>query len=454
MTTIATSREHRAGAERRWRPKPRRRTELGLLVMAWMIIVFAYVLASLGTTSAIPAHIGVFLGVMVGLTLVPHLANRWLAPDSNAVIFPIVALLNGLGWVVIAQLDSLGPIRRQVGSHLAAQQAAWTGIGVVLYVATLLVFRHARDLERYRYLLGLIGIVLLLLPLVPHLGESIYGSRLWIHIGSHSFQPIELAKLALVIFFASYFAEKRELLARPTVRVGNHLLPDPRPFGPVLLAWGFAILIIAAEHDIGFALLMFMLFMIMLWMATGRLSYVAIGVVLFVGATFLGMHLFTQAGERITVWLHAFRHANTSGYQVVQGWYALGSGGLTGAGLGLGQPQLIPLAWSDMIFAVFGGELGLLGTTALVIAYVLLVGAGLRVALAHRSDFPKLLAAGLTVILGLQAFIIMAGILRVLPLTGITLPFVAYGGSSLIANYILVAMVMRLSTEAEAAPAG
>jgi cell division protein FtsW (lipid II flippase) len=453
MSAVATSADRLPRAERRWRAKPRRRTELGLLAMAWLIIVFAYVLASLATTASIPSHIGAFLGILIGLTLVPHLANRWLAPEANAVILPIVVLLNGLGWVMIAQLDTIPAIKQTSGTGLAGLQAMWTAIGVALYVITLLVVRHSRDLGRYRYLIGLIGIGLLVTPLVPGLGESIYGSRLWIHVGPISYQPVELAKLALVIFFASYFAEKRELLAHPTVRVGNHLLPDPRPFGPVLLAWGFAILIIAAEHDIGFALLMFMLFMIMLWMATGRLTYMVIGAALFVGATFIGLHLFGQAAERITVWLHPFQHANTSGYQLVQGEYALGSGGLTGQGWGMGQPQLIPVVVSDMIFAAFGDELGLLGTTGLIVAYVLLIGAGLRIALSHRSDFSKLLAAGLTVIIGLQAFIIMAGITRLLPLTGITLPFVAYGGSSLVANYILIGMLMRLSSEASSPPA-
>ncbi|MGH9075314.1 MAG: FtsW/RodA/SpoVE family cell cycle protein, partial [Acidimicrobiales bacterium] len=358
MTTTATTSGRSGRRESRRQPKPRRRTELGLLAIGWLIIVFAYVLASLGTTAAIPAHIGVFLAVVVGLSVAAHLANRWLAPDADPVILPIVALLNGLGWVMIATLDTIPSVAKVQGTHLASLQAAWTFIGVALYVVTLLVVRRARDLERYRYLLGLGGIALLLAPLLPVIGESIYGSRLWVHLGPISFQPVELAKLALVIFFASYFAEKRELLAHPTVRLGNHLVPDPRPFGPVLLAFGFAILIIAAEHDIGFALLMFMLFLAMLWLATGRFTYVVIGCLLFVGATFIGLHAFGQAAERITVWLHPFQHANTTGYQIVQGEYALGSGGLTGAGLGLGQPGLIPVVASDMIFAAFGGELG------------------------------------------------------------------------------------------------
>lgn len=433
---------------------PRRRTELGLLAIGWLITVFAYILASLGTTSNIPANIGPFLGVVIGLSVVAHCANRWLAPDADPVILPIVALLNGLGWVVIARLDSIPAVQRASGSDLASLQAVWSALGVGLYVATLATVRRGRDLERYRYLLGLAGLGLLLAPLLPVVGRTINGSRLWLALGPVTFQPVELAKLALVIFFASYFAEKRALLATPTVRMGNHLYPDPRPFGPIVAAALVAILIIAAEHDIGFALLMFMLFLIMLWLATGRTSYLVIGAGLFAAATFVGQRLFGQAGERINVWLHAFHFASGQGYQIVQGQYALGSGGIAGTGLGLGQPGSIPVVPSDMIFAAIGEELGLLGTTALVIAFLLLVAAGLRIALTHHSEFSKLLAAGLTVILGLQAFIIMAGITRLLPLTGVTLPFVAYGGSSLVANYILVALLMRLSTEAEDRPAG
>ncbi|HZD65832.1 MAG TPA: FtsW/RodA/SpoVE family cell cycle protein [Acidimicrobiales bacterium] len=451
MSTLTASPDRPAPTEVRHRRKPRRRTELGLLLLAWLVTVSAYILASLGGTGHIPAHIDVFLGLMIGLTLVPHLANRWLAPDADAVLLPIVVLLNGLGWVMIAELDAIPAVQHSSGTGLAAKQAMWTAVGIALYVATLAVFRHGRDLARYRYLLGLVGIGLLISPLLPGIGESVNGSRLWIRLGPFPFQPVEIAKLALVIFVASYLAEKRELLAHATVRFGNRLIPDPRPFGPILVAWAFALLIIAAEHDIGFALLMFMLFLVMLWMATGRVVYVIVGAALFVAAAFLGMHLFARAGERITIWLHAFKYANGHGYQLVQGEYALGSGGLAGAGLGLGHPGLIPVVVSDMIFAAIGEELGLLGTTSLIVAYLLLVGVGLRIALRHRSDFPKLLAAGLTVILGLQAFIIVAGIIRLLPLTGITLPFVSYGGSSLVANYILVAMLIRLSTEAAAA---
>ncbi len=440
-------------------PWSRRNTELGLLAMSWVVVVVAYILASLGTGSAalggrgyIPAGIGAFLAMVIGLSLAAHLANRWLAREADPVILPIVALLNGLGWVMIARLDSIPSVAAANGNaHLAALQAAWTAIGVALYIATLAVVRRGSDLGRYRYLMGLAGIALLISPLLPVVGRDINGSRLWLYLGPLHIQPVEVAELALVIFFASYLAEKRELLASPTVRVGNHLLPDPRPFGPLLVAFGFAVLIIAAENDIGFALIVFMLFLIMLWLATGKALYILIGVFLFVLAAFIGVHLFTQAGERITVWLHPFAHAATSGYQLVQGEFALGSGGITGSGLGLGQPGLVPVVATDMIFTAFGEELGLIGVAALLVAFVVMVGAGLRIALRSRGDFTKLLAAGLTSVLALQALIIVAGITRLLPLTGVTLPFVAYGGSSLVANYILVGILMRLSNDTRGA---
>lgn len=435
MTTVSGTAP--AAASRRRRPLPRRRTELGLLALAALVTVFAYVLASLGQQARIPAHLGPFLGVILGLGLVAHLANRRLAPDANPVLLPIATLLNGIGYVFVARLNE----------QQAQFQAEWSVVGVFAYIVTLALVRRSRDLDRYRYLLLFVGLGLLLTPLVPHFGENINGERLWVHFGPLSFQPVELAKLALVVFFASYFSEKRELLALPTMRVGNRLLPDPRTLGPIFLAWGFSLLIMTAERDVGFSLLVFVVFVAMLWLATGRFAYLILGAVLFALGAYVGAHLFAQVGERISVWLDPWKQAATNGYQIVQGEYALGSGGLTGTGLGLGHPTLIPVVTSDFIFAAIGEELGLLGTTAVVAAFVVLVGAGLRIALSARSEFTKLLAAGFTLTIGLQAFFIMAGIVRILPLTGVTLPFVAYGGSSLLANYILVALLVRASND-------
>lgn len=400
-----------------------------------------YILASIGTTSKVPPDLGPFLAIVLGLALAAHIANRIYAPDANPVLLPVAALLNGLGYAMLARISP----------HYARLQAAWTAVGIGAYIVTLVVVRRSRDLDRYRYLLLLGAIALMLAPLVPHLGKDINGARLWVYIGPVNGQPVELAKIMLCIFFASYFTEKQELLAIPTMRVGNRLVLDPRPLGPILLAWAFCMIVLGAERDVGFALLVFVLFIAMLWLAAGRWNYIVFGLVLFAIGAFLASHLFSQVHERVTVWLNPWPQASGNGYQLVQGLYGFGSGGLTGVGIGYGFLHAIPYVYSDYIFAAFGEEMGLLGTTIIVFAFLLMVGTGLRIAQRARSDFAQLAAAGFTVILGMQAFFIMAGIVRLLPLTGITLPFMAYGGSSLVANYILVALLMRISDEGERA---
>jgi cell division protein FtsW (lipid II flippase) len=426
--------------------KARRRTELGLLVAASVIIVAAYTLMILGNTKSVPSDVGPLLAAMLGLGGVAHIANRIFVPSAHPVVLPIAFLLNGLGYVMITRVD-LG-----IGKSYAPLQAAWTAGGVAAYVITLAVIRRSRDLDRYRYLLLAAGVILLLLPLVPHVGANIHGARLWLQFGRFTFQPVELAKLLLVIFFASYFAEKRELLSIPTARFGNRLVLDPRPLVPIVLAWLFAIGVMSLEHDIGFSALLFTLFIGMLWVTTGRTGYLVLGVVLFAIGAFLAGRYLGQTNVRVETWINPGRLANSSGAQLVQSWYALGSGGIGGSGLGLGfGAYQITYAQSDFIFAVIGEEMGLLGSTMVVVAFLLLVGAGLRIAQSARSEFSKLTAAGLTMILGFQAFFIMAGVVRLLPLTGITLPFVSYGGSALIANYVLIALLMRISDEGGAA---
>jgi cell division protein FtsW (lipid II flippase) len=421
------------------RPVPARRTtELGLLLLVALFAGGAYLLASLGRTASIPANALPFFACLLLLLLGAHVATRRLAVRSTPVLLPLAAFLNAIGYVFIARLSS----------HLAGLQAMWTAIGVGAYVVTLVVVPRVQLLERYRYLIAVVGVLLLLAPLAPKLGQNINGARLWVRLGPLTFQPVELAKLALAVFFASYLVEKRDLLTTPTSRVGNLLVPDPRPFGPLVLMWGLSMLVMTAERDVGFSLLIFVLFIAMLWVATGRAAYLAVAAVLFAVGAALMSAAFSHVHERITVWWNPWPYAHTIGYQSVQALYALGSGGLTGSGLGLGRPDLVPVVASDYIFAAIGEELGLLGTTAVVMSFVLLVGAGIRTALRSRSDFAKLLVAGLTAILGFQAFFIMAGVVRLLPVTGVTLPFVAYGGSSLVANYILLALLVRVSHEA------
>jgi cell division protein FtsW (lipid II flippase) len=422
-------------------PKPKRRTELGLLVFAGLLTTALYIIAELGQKSKIPPHIGPFLGVVLGLALVAHLANRWLAPQANAVILPLAMLLNGIGYVVIARWEP----------GQAKGQAGWVAIGVLLYIATLLVVRYSRDLERYRYMLLLVGGLLLVAPLFF---TPINGARLWIHVGSLAFQPIEFSKILLCIFFASYFAANKEMLSIPTARLGNRLFIDPRPLIPILVAWGVAMAVIGLENDIGFAALLFTLFIGMLWITTGRVGYLIFGFILFAVGAYVAGRYFNQVHLRVTAWLNPWPATGQSPGQLAQGWFGMGSGGLGGLGLGLDNTQLIiPEVTSDMIFAAIAIEMGMVGAAAVSFAYVLIVGAGLRVAQTARSDFSRLLATGLTIIIGFQAFFIMAGVVRLLPFTGITLPFVAYGGSSLLANYVLIALMLRISDEGAQAQA-
>ncbi|HEX4434850.1 MAG TPA: FtsW/RodA/SpoVE family cell cycle protein [Acidimicrobiales bacterium] len=423
-------------------PKPKRRTELGLLLFGAGLIVALYIIAVLGQKSKIPDNIGAFLGVVLGLALVAHMANRWLAPNANAVILPLAVLLNGLGYVVIARWDP----------GQAKGQAAWAALGVLLYVLTLLVVRYSRDLERYRYLLLLVAGIFLAAPLFF---SPIGGARLWVHFGSLAFQPIEFSKILLCIFFASYFAENKEMLTIPTAQVGNRLFLDPRPLIPILVAWGAAMAIIGLENDIGFAALLFVLFIGLLWVATGRFGYLVLGLVLFGVGAYIAARYFQQVHLRVEQWQNPWPSAAKPGdSQLAQAQFSLGSGGIGGTGLGFDHyAGYIFGLTSDMIFAAIGTEMGLVGCAAVVMAFILLVGAGFRVAQTARSDFSRLMATGLTLIVGFQAFFIMAGVVRLLPFTGITLPFVAYGGSSLLANYVLIALVLRISDEGAIAQA-
>ena len=354
-------------------------------------------------------------------------------------LLPLAFLLNGIGYVVIARWSTTD----------ADVQAAWSVLGVVLYVLTLILVRRSRDLERYRYVLLLVGGILLVLPLAPVIGRSVQGARLWVGVGSLIVQPVEAAKLLLCVYFASYFASHKEMLSIATARLGRHLYVDPRPLVPILLAWLVSMAVIGAENDVAFALLLFTLFTGLLWLTTGRLGYLVGGLALFAAGAVAAGRVIAHVHDRFLIWFDAGRYATGKGYQLVQSWYALAAGGIGGTGLGRGVSghALHGYIVSDLIFVGIGEELGLIGTVAVVVAFVLVVGTGLRIAQTARSDFSRLLAAGLTLLLGFQAFFVMAGILRLLPFTGITLPFVAYGGSSLLANYALLGVLMRISDE-------
>jgi cell division protein FtsW (lipid II flippase) len=420
----------------------RRNTELGLIVLCLLITAGAYALTSLGLASAdspasLPATVGPFLGFLFVLLVVAHLATRKLARGADGIVLPLAALLNGVGYVLISRLDE----------DLAGLQATWTAVGIVAFVATLFFVRRTRDLQRYRYTFMVLGLVLLLLPLLPGIGRSINGARIWASIGPVNFQPGEFAKIALAIFFAGYLVERREVLGMATWPRFAQVLPDPKHLGPVILAWAVSLVVMTAERDLGSSLLFFALFILLLWVGTGRGAYLGVGLGLFAIGSWLSYATFSHVEQRVSIWLDPWQDYQGDGYQVIQSWFAMAWGGIGGTGLGLGNPEQIPVAETDFIFAAVAEELGLLGATAIVVTFLLLVGCGLRIAVRAEAPFDKLLAAGLTVLLGVQAFIIMAGVTRLLPLTGVTLPFVSYGGSSLVANYVLLALLMRVSAD-------
>ncbi|HEY2303839.1 MAG TPA: FtsW/RodA/SpoVE family cell cycle protein, partial [Acidimicrobiales bacterium] len=338
----------------RTRVLARRRTELGLIVLAVLLTGGLYVLASLGKASRLPANLGPFLLIVCGLLLLAHLAMRRWAPRADATLLPTAGLLNGIGYVFIARLNP----------HLAGLQATWTAIGIGAFIATLIVVRRARDLERYRYTFAFVGLALLLLPLLPVVGENVNGARLWVRLGAVTFQPGELAKIALAIFFASYMVERADLLRQGTKRIGRFLVLDPRYLAPVLGAWALSLLIFLFENDLGSSFLFFALFISMLWVATGRAYYLSLGVVLFAAGAAFALKVIGHAKGRVQAWRNPWPIYNSGGYQIIQGLFAMAAGGIFGDGPGLGSPQRIPEAATDFIFAAIAEELGLLGAAA------------------------------------------------------------------------------------------
>ena len=413
----------------------RRRTELGLIVMAATITGAAYTLASLGQNAVIPPILVPFLIALLGLLVVAHLANRVLAKGADGTILPLAALLHGIGYVIIARLSE----------RAAGLQTTWTFVAIIAYVATLVIIQRAGDLARYQWSFLAIGAALLLLPLVPGIGNTKGGARIWVSLGPINFQPGEFAKIALALFFAGYLADHRELIAAGAWRVGPFHLPELRHLLPIAFAWGFAVVVMVAEQDLGSSLLFFTLFVVMMWVSTERASYLVIGLLLFSGAAFVAWRLFDHVQTRVAIWRNPWPQYEGKGYQIVQAMFAFANGGTGGTGLGLGSPNKIPVAKTDFIFAAIGEEMGLIGTTAILIGFLLIIGGGLRIAIRADRAFEKLLATGLTTIVGMQAFIIIGGVTRVVPLTGIALPFVSYGGSSLLANYVLLALLVRVS---------
>ena len=385
------------------------------------------------------------------LYLSAHIVARFTVPDADPYLLPMAGLLTAVGVTEIYRL----------GNADAFKQGLWIVFGVALFAGTLIVLRRDyRALEQYKYVFGLVALGLLFLPRLPGLGETVNGARLWVHAGPIDFQPGEFSKIFLIVFLAAYLREKREVLAQGR----------PKDLGPLLLIWGAAMLVLVSSNDLGQGLLYFGIFLAMLYVATGRLSYVLAGVVLFVVGGYGAYEKIAHVRERVTIWLHPWTttkvfcpqtgglalRQDCDSYQLVKSLYSIANGGFGGAGLGKGTftttdgHQLIPYITSDFIYSALAQELGLIGVAALLLVFMLFVARGMKIALQADDGFSKLLAAGLTFGFALQTFIIVGGVVRLIPLTGITLPFVSYGGSSVVANFLLLAGLLLVSDRANA----
>ncbi|MGH3320263.1 MAG: FtsW/RodA/SpoVE family cell cycle protein [Streptosporangiaceae bacterium] len=431
-------------------PRTRRGVELVMLAFAVVIAVGAWANVGLAHVAHLPTNMLVYGASFAALALLAHIVVRFFAPYADPLLLPAVTLLNGIGLVLIHRLD-LG----DSGGTDAPMQLVWTAVGIALFVAVLVLVRDHRVLQRYTYTAGAAGLVLLAIPaLLPSAYSEVNGAKIWIRFGGFSIQPGEFAKLLLMIFFAGYLVAKRDVLSLAGRRLLLIDLPRARDLGPVLVAWGGSLCVLVFEDDLGTSLLFFGIFVAMLYVATQRTSWLLIGLLLFAGGAFASSQIFGHVRERIDIWLHpwAGNNATNDAYQLVQGLYGLANGGVLGTGLGQGRPNIVPFAKTDFIVATAGEELGLTGLMAILIIYGLIVERGLRAALAARDPFAKLLAAGLAFALALQVFVVVGGVTRLIPLTGLTTPFLSYGGSSLVANWALIALLMRVSDGARRPP--
>lgn len=442
-------------ARREKAPRPPRRAlrrranaELALLALAVLVVVCAYALVGLSQAPVLPSGLLAYGGAFAALALAAHLVNRRFMPGADPTLLPTAFLLNGVGLVMVRRIDFALQQRSPDELQLAPRQTLWTLVGIVLFCLTVVLVRDVGVIDRYRYLIGLASLLLLMSPLLPFIGTDFgRGSRIWLTLGGLSFQPGEFAKLGLVGFFASYLAEKRQLLSAATSKLGPLPVPPARAFGPVAAAWVISLAVLVFERDLGLSLLIFGIFVALLYMATERSAYVVFGGLLFAAGALAAWSVFAHVQQRVDIWLRPFEDPQGAGFQLVQSLFAFGTGGIFGVGLGQGNPEFIPDVHTDFIFSAVGEELGLLGATALLMCYFLIVGRGFAIALRAGEDFRMLLAGGLVFVFALQVFVIVGGVTRLIPLTGITLPFMSYGGSSLLANYVLVALLLRISAD-------
>jgi cell division protein FtsW (lipid II flippase) len=417
--------------------RKRRGVEAFMLAFAIALSMAAYLLTHLNREASLPPQWPYALAILGGIGLTLHLVIRWRIPYADPLILPMVMLLNGLGLAMIHRLDlGSSPVM-----HSAELQLTWLVIAAAVCCAVIIGLRDYRVLQRYPYLLFLFGIVLLLLPLVPGVGQEKNGAQIWIHLGTYSFQPAELAKLILTIAFASYLVEKREVLAMAGARVMGIDLPRPRDLGPILVMWLASLAVLVFQKDLGTSLLFFGLFVVMLYVATEKPSWAILGTVLFAAGAYGAYLMFGHVQTRVSAWLDPFSNYQRN-YQVIQAQFGIAWGGIFGTGWGLGRPNLTPLAKTDFIAAALGEEIGITGLLAIILIYGVIVARGLRAALGAKDPFGKLLAAGLAFVFAIQVFAIIGGVTRLLPLTGLTTPFMSQGGSSLVANWVMIGLLL------------
>jgi cell division protein FtsW (lipid II flippase) len=430
--------------------------ELVLLAFAAVLVTGALALVEANQEEALTQSL-LWIGLAyLAIFAIAHIAVRRFAPYADPLILPCVALLNGLGLVMIHRLDLARVERaaaagREAPVELISRQVAWTAIGLTLFVAAMWVVRDHRTISRYAFTAGFAGLVLLALPgLLPSSISEVNGAKLWIRIGPAGIQPGEFAKILLIVFFAAFLVQKRELFSTAGKRFLGMEFPRARDLAPLIVAWGLSVGVLVLERDLGTSLLFFGIVLVLLYVATERASWLVIGLSFFLGGCLIAYQLFGHVRVRVQVWLDPFADFENTGFQIAQALFGLGTGGVGGTGLGAGRPDLVPYAESDFMLSSLGEELGLMGLAAILIVYLVLITRGLRSALAVRDSFGKLLATGLAFTLALQVFIVIGGASKLIPLTGLTLPFLSYGGSSLVANYALVALLLRISNAARA----
>lgn len=430
------------------RPRQRRGTELVLLLFGYGLSLLAFAQVDLVVLGRLSPQFTTYALTLGGCLLVAHVALRLLAPYADPALLPVVSLLNGLGLAMIHRLDLAEATASSSVDPDFAPQLGWTVLGTGLFLVVLQLVRDHRVLQRYTYTAMLVGLALLVTPLLPVIGTEINGARIWIRLFGFSFQPAEVAKVVLIVFFAGYLVQKRDVLALARSRVLGIDMPRGRDLGPILVAWAASLGLLVFQRDLGTSLLFFGVFVALLYIATERVSWLVIGATLFALGALVAYQLFSHVQLRVGIWLDPFADEAGDGYQIAQSLYGLATGGILGVGLGNGHPDFVPFAKTDFIIPAFGEELGLTGLMAVLVLYAIIVERGLRTAVAVRDPFGKLLAAGLSIAVGIQVFVVVGGVTKLIPLTGLTTPFLSYGGSSLVANWMLVALLLRISDAA------